>query len=268
MGISQTSSGHRKWVRGLHRKRIREKERAFIAEGFNALESAIEATQHPIREVLTEQDHLERVVALVSDRVPVYLCSRSVMEELSTEKTPQGVLIICSRGECTFGELDESPPETVLYLDRVSDPGNLGAIIRTSLWFGVSHLALSPFCVDPFNAKVIRASAGAIFKARIYQPVDSGELMNFSKRMEYLMVAMVPHGGIRPDVLGKKGRKIIMMGQEADGLSNDLIACADLSVSIPGRGDVESLNLSVASAIALYEIAQSRARLSGEAAER
>ena len=259
MGISQIFSAHRKWVRGLHRKRIREKERAFIAEGFNALESAIEAARHPIREVLTEQDHLERVVALVSGRVPVYLCSRSVMEELSTEKTPQGIVIICSRGECTFGELDESPPETVLYLDRVSDPGNLGTIIRTSLWFGVSHLVLSPFCVDPFNAKVIRASAGAIFKAQIYQPVVSDEIKSFSKRMEYLKVAMVPHGGSHPDALRKEGRKIVMLGQEAGGLSNDLMECADLSVSIPGRGDVESLNLSVASAIALYEIAQRRA---------
>jgi len=257
--ISQISWGHRKWVRSLHRKRIREKEGAFIAEGFNSLESAIEATQHPIREVLTEQDHLERVVDLVSDRLPVYICSRSVMEELSTETTPQGVVIICSRGECSFSELDESPPETVLYLDRVSDPGNLGTIIRTSLWFGVSHLALSPFCVEPFNAKVIRASAGAIFKARIYQSVGSDEMKRFSKKMEYLKVAMVPHGGSRPDSLRKEGRKIVMMGQEAGGLSNDLIECADLSVSIPGRGDVESLNLSVASAIALYEIAQQQA---------
>ncbi len=260
MGTAQISAGHRKWVRSLHRKRIGEKEKAFIAEGFNALEAAIETKLHPILEIITEQDHLERVLALASDRgMPIYTCSRSVIEELSTEKTPQGVLVICSRVTCSFRELDESPPETVLYLDRVSDPGNLGTIIRTSLWFGISHLVLSPFCVDPFNTKTIRASAGAIFKARIYQPVDSGEMRKFSKRMEYLKVAMVPHGGSHPDALRKEGRKIVMLGQEAGGLSNDLMECADLSVSIPGRGDVESLNLSVASAIALYEIAQRRA---------
>ena len=267
MGISPISAGHRRWVRGLHRKRIRERERAFIAEGFNALEAAIETVQHPIREIIAEQNHLERVVDVVADRVPVYTCSRSVMEELSTEKTAQGVVVICSRGESSFRELDERPPETVLYLDRVSDPGNLGTIIRTSLWFGVSHLALSPFCVDPFNTKAIRSSAGAIFKARIYQPVDSAEIQTFSKRMKYLRVAMVPHGGVRPDTLRQEGRKIVMLGQEAGGLSNDLIACADLSVSIPGRGDVESLNLSVASAIALYEVAQRRTPFSEESAE-
>jgi len=129
VGTAQISAGHRKWVRSLHRKRIREKEKAFIAEGFNALEAAIETKLHPILEIITEQDHLERVLALASDRgMPIYTCSRSVIEELSTEKTPQGVLVICSRVTSPFRELDESPPETVLYLDRVSDPGNVGLL--------------------------------------------------------------------------------------------------------------------------------------------
>ena len=256
MGVFQMSRGHRTWVRSLHRKKIREEEGVFIAEGFNALEAAVEATRHPIVEVMTDKDHLEAVVDILPDDLPVYECSGSILEEISTEKTPQGVVIICRRGESAFSDLDGAVPDTLLYLDRVSDPGNMGTILRTSAWFGIRQLILSPSCVDPFNTKAIRASAGAIFKAEIYQSVDPEQIRRFAERMEYRMLAMVPRGGSPPDELKKTGRKIVMLGQEADGLSEELTGCADQLVSIPGREDVESLNLSVAAAIILYEIAK------------
>ncbi|MDO9515589.1 MAG: RNA methyltransferase [Syntrophales bacterium] len=256
MGVFQLSKGHRTWVRSLHRKKIREKEGVFVAEGFNALEAATQTTRHPIVEVMTDRDHLEAVVDILPDDLPVYECSPSVLAEISTEKTPQGVMMICRRGEVAFSDLDGAPPDTLLYLDRVSDPGNLGTILRTSSWFGISQLILSPSCVDPFNTKAIRASAGAIFTTDIYQSVNSEQIRGFAERMGYRLVAMVPRGGIPPGEMKKTGRKIVMLGQEADGLSEELTGCADQLVSIPGQGDVESLNLSVAAAIILYEIAK------------
>ena len=256
MGVFQMSKVHRTWVRSLHRKKVREKEGVFIAEGFNALEAATQTTRHPIVEIMADRDHLEAVADILPNDLPVYECSASIMQEISTEETPQGVVMICRRGESTFSDLGGVAPDTLLYLDRVSDPGNLGTILRTSAWFGVRHLILSPSCVDPFNTKVIRASAGAIFTVEIYQPVDSEQIRGFAERMGYRMVAMVPRGGSPPGELKKTGKTIVMLGQEADGLSEELTGCADQFVSIPGRGDVESLNLSVAAAIILYEIAK------------
>jgi len=250
------SKGHRTWVRSLHRKKIREEEGLFIAEGFNALDAAVRTTRHPIVEVMADGDHLERVVDTLSDDLPVYECSGSVLDEISTEKTPQGVVIICRRGEVAFSDLDDAAPDTLLYLDRVSDPGNLGTIVRTAAWFGIRQLVLSPSCVDPFNTKAIRASAGAVFQTEIYQPVDYEEIRGFAERMGFQLVAMVPRGGVPPDKLAKTGKTIVMLGQEADGLSEELKGCADQLVSIPGRGEVESLNLSVATAIILYEVAK------------
>ncbi|MBW2672554.1 MAG: RNA methyltransferase [Deltaproteobacteria bacterium] len=256
MGIFEISRDHRKWVRGLHRKKTREKEGLFIAEGFNALEAAVRTTHHPIVEVMTDGDHHERVVDILPDDLPVFECSGSIMEEISTEKTPQGVMIICRRGKFDFQALEGALPDTLLYLDRVSDPGNLGTIVRTAAWFGIGQLVLSPSCVDPFNTKAIRASAGAIFTTEIYQSVDPNQIRGFAERMGYRMVAMVPRGGGSPGKLKKTGKKIVMLGQEADGLSEELKGCADQLVSIPGRGEIESLNLSVAAAIILYEIAK------------
>lgn len=254
MAVLQMSKAHRKWVRGLHRKKVREEEGLFIAEGFNAFEAAVRGTRHPIVEVMTDRDHREAVVDLTPDGLPVYECSDSIMREISTEKTPQGVAMICRRGEAPFPDPDGAPPDTLLYLDRVSDPGNLGGILRTAAWFGLGQLILSPSCVDPFNTKAIRASAGAIFQTDVYQAADPRQIREFAQRGGYRMVAMVPRGGDPPGTLEKADRTIVMLGQEAEGLSAELIGWADQLVSIPGRGDVESLNLSVAAAIILYEI--------------
>jgi len=254
VGVSQLSKEHRAWVRSLHRKKVREKEGVFVAEGLNALEAAGQANRHAIVEVITDRDHRGAIADLLPGDLPVYECSGSVLKELSTEKTPQGVVTICHREIFDFSDLDGVPPDTLPYLDRVSDPGNLGTIVRTCAWFGIGRLVLSPSCVDPFNPKAIRASAGSIFKVKVYQSIDYEQIQGFAERMDYRMVAMVPEGGGPPDTVMKTGRKIVMLGQEADGLSEKLTVCADQLVSIPGQGDVESLNLSVAAAIILYEI--------------
>jgi len=247
------STSHRKWIRSLHRKKIREKEGVFIAEGFHALEGAVKAGFHPIVEVITDRHRHEAVTAALPRDLPVYECPGSVMEEISTEKTPQGVIIICRRRAFDFHSLEETASDTLLYLDRVSDPGNLGTIVRTAAWFGVGQVLLSPSCVDPFNTKTIRASAGTIFRTEIYQDADSEIVQRFAEKMDYRLLAMVPRGGLSPDKVGS-GKTIVMLGQEASGLSEELKRHADQSITIPGQGTVESLNLSVAAAIILYEI--------------
>lgn len=254
MDILQLSGNHRKWIRKLHRRKFREKEGVFIAEGFNALEAALKTTCHSILEVVADEDHLESIVDILPGNVPVYGCSGSIMEEISTEKTPQGVVVICRRGKFHFPDLEHGASDTLLYLDRISDPGNLGTILRTAAWFDVRQLILSPSCVDPFNTKAIRASAGTIFGIAIYQSVDPPQIRQFADKTGYRMIAMVPRGGISPGEEKKGGKNIVMLGQEADGLSEELTGYADRLVSIPGGGNVESLNLSVAAAIILYEI--------------
>jgi len=250
------SANHRKWIRKLHRRKFRAEEGVFIAEGFHAFRAAVETTHYPITEVATDKDHLASVVDILPNDVPVYECSGSIMKDISTEKTPQGIVMICRQEALQFPDLGKVASEILLYLDRVSDPGNLGTIMRTAAWFDVKQITLSPSCVDPFNTKSIRASAGAIFGIAIYQSVDSSQIRRFAGRQGYRMIAMVPYGGTPPDKWKKSGKNILMFGQEADGLSEELIEHAHQFISIPGRGGLESLNLSVAAAIMLYEISK------------
>ena len=255
MSLSLLSKNHHKWIRRLHQKKYRLEEKAFIAEGLNSLQSAMEMTHHPVKEVIVEKNYAESIKNCISDDIPVYTCSKKEMESISTEETPQGIIIICSETKFSFDELEKNPPNNLLYLDKVSDPGNLGTILRTAAWFDMKQILLSPFSVDLFNTKVVRASAGAIFGMKIYQSIDFDRLFQFAKRKNYKLTAAVPEGGIPINRWKKTRKNILLLGHEAKGLSKEIIEQADQRISIPSQGNVESLNLAIAAAIILYEIA-------------
>jgi len=260
MNYSPLSKNHRKWIRSLHQKKHRQEEKAFIAEGRNALEAATRMTLHPVREIIIDKDYeacIEKHFSRhrVSYNGPVYICSKEEMESISTEETPQGVLFICDRTELSIEILETKSDTTLLYMEKISDPGNLGTIMRTAAWFGIKQIILGPLCVDPFNTKVIRSSAGTIFNMEIYCPVDPERLFQFAQKKRYTMIAAIPNDGTPINRWRKKRKNIIMLGHETEGLSGKLIEKADQRISITGHGSVESLNLAIAAAIILYEIA-------------
>jgi TrmH family RNA methyltransferase len=145
----------------------------------------------------------------------------------------------------------------LLYLDRISEPGNLGSILRSASWFGVKSILLSPECVDPWNPKAVRASAGSIFKLNIFTDLKFIFLKDRFKKKGYQFISTVVFDGL-PLNEWKIGKKtIIFLGQEASGLSKEILKHVDGHINIPGAGNVESLNLSVATGIILYEATKS-----------
>lgn len=253
------STQHHKRLRKLHQKKYRREEKLFIAEGLNSLHAAMETPHHPIREIIVDHDFAEKIrtnpsLFPVSPTIPVYECSRNEMETLSSEETPQGIVVVCHQKEFLFGDVTNKLNDTLIYCEEISDPGNLGTIIRSSAWFGFSQILAGPYCVDPFNTKVIRSSAGAMFGVEVYQPIHNDALIDLSARAGYTLVAAVPTGGIPLHQWEISDKTIIMLGHESKGLSPHLAEQADHRISIPGCGTVESLNLSVAASIILYEI--------------
>jgi TrmH family RNA methyltransferase len=260
MNYTPLSKNHQKWVRRLHQKKHRQEEKAFIAEGRNALEAATRMNLYPVKEIIIDKNH----VALIKNHFsrhhisfhgPIYTCSRKEMESIATEESPQGVLLICERTELSFEKLETKSDTTLLYLEKISDPGNLGTIMRTAAWFGIKQIVLGPLCVDPFNTKVIRSTAGAIFSIEVYSCVNPERLFQFAQKKRYTMIAAVPEGGTPINRWKKKRKNIIMLGHETEGLSGEITEKANQRISIPGHGNVESLNLAVAAAIILHEIA-------------
>jgi TrmH family RNA methyltransferase len=255
MEILPLSKNHEKWIRKLHQKKYRDEEGVFIAEGFNSFEAAMKMTPHAVKKVVIEKSILESVLKDLPDTLPVYTCPKKVMEAISTEESPQGIMIVCHQGDFSFTDLvNGTPGRTLLYLENISDPGNLGTILRTAAWFDIREILLSPSSVDPFNTKAIRASAGTIFSREIYLSVDSSDLFRLAERHNYNLIATVPRDGESIGSWQSAGKNIILFGPEAEGLSDELVEKAHYRISIPGKGDAESLNLAAAAAIILYEI--------------
>jgi TrmH family RNA methyltransferase len=255
MEILPLSKNHEKWIRKLHQKKYRDEEGAFIAEGFNAFDAVLKASHDTMKEVVIEKSIPESVLENLPDTLPVYTCPKQVMKTISTEETPQGIVIVCHQRDLHFSDLENgSPGQTLLYLENISDPGNLGTILRTASWFGINDILLSPSSVDPYNTKVIRASAGTIFSQGIYLSVEKADLLRLVKQHDYNLIATVPRDGVPIDRWHSVGKNIILFGPEAEGLSEELIEKAHHRISIPGKGDAESLNLAAALAIILYEI--------------
>jgi TrmH family RNA methyltransferase len=254
------SAQHRKWIRKLHQKKYRREEQYFIAEGVNCLHAALETPHHPVREIVVDHDYADKIrnnpsAFPIPSAIPVYECSRNDMEALSSEDTPQGIITICHRKEFSIDDNAIGLNDVAIYFEHTSDPGNMGTIIRSSAWFGFSTILIGPFCVDPFNTKVIRSSAGAIFGVEVYESVNHDGLIDFAVRDGYILTATVPTGGVPLTQWEPSGKTILMFGHETKGLSPRLIERADHRISIPGHGAVESLNLSVAASIILYEVA-------------
>jgi len=259
MKTAPLSKNHQKRIRSLHHKKYREEEGTFIAEGFNAFAAAIRTGRHLIGEVIIEHDHLARIRQSIAHAgwrhdIAVYTCTPQEMTRISTEITPQGVITVCHRHHFDFDDLQRHHDNTIIYCEKISDPGNLGTILRTAAWFGITQVLLGPYCVDPFNTKAIRSSAGAFFNMELYTSVKLRELSDFAARNNFQMIATVPRGGTSIRNWEKPDKTIILLGHEASGLSPELVELAQRHVSIPGSEDVESLNLAVAAAIIMYEV--------------
>ena len=236
------SLSKQKSIRKLRQKKYRQSENAFIGEGFRLFDAASKSPQTAIIDIILSSTlagckQAEGVIKEAKKRnIPVFSASDKLVQALSDEVTPS-VLIF-----------------TIKKLPMTADPGNMGAIIRSAAWFGVNDVVLSPGCVDPFNSKSVRATAGAVFETRIYPDIGFDWLYRQFKDKKYAFIATVAGDGKSPNQWHIKGKSLIFFGQEASGLSAQILEAADLWLTIPGSGKIESLNLSVAAGVILYEV--------------
>lgn len=225
-----------KEVAKLSDVKARKQQKLFKVEGFHMLEMAKEANL--IHSVFT----LKEIKDLES-KIPQYLVSEEVLEKLSSTKTPQGVVTVCKL-------LTEKPikSDKVLYLDDVSDPGNLGTILRTALAFGYDDVILSKNCCSIYNEKTLQASQGAIFKLNIVTDLDLSKL----KANGYQILATEIKGSISLEEVSKPEKLVLILGNEAHGVSESILKLADKRIRIDIK-NIESLNVAIAGAIAMFK---------------
>ncbi|MFU8812927.1 MAG: TrmH family RNA methyltransferase [Balneolaceae bacterium] len=240
----------KKLLQGKHRRR----EGLFIAEGERCVEQIV---RHGAIEV-------EALVVSEGFAVPDLLKETEILEadtarfaSLSDTVTPQGIIAICRiPAPSTLQQLVEAEG-LVVATDAIQDPGNLGTIIRTAAWFGVRGLLLGHGTVDPFHPKVVRSTAGATGTL----PICSGQLNEMLHEAAELGadITLLDGGpGSEPIAEGRPAkRRVLVVGNEANGISEEIASAHPHHVRIPGRsGHVESLNAALAAGIGMYHYTQ------------
>jgi TrmH family RNA methyltransferase len=229
----------------LGRRSSRIEEGAYVVEGATLVAEAL-AAGADVESIYTGRDGL----GYEGGNVPVYALAPGVIERVATTEHPQPVLAVVRR---------QPPPETLLAtarfvvaVDQVADPGNLGTILRSAEAAGVDAVTVSEGTVDPFNPKVVRAAAGALFRVPVFTAVAPDYLRRFGLRV----VGTSSHHGVAYTEAGFEGRVALVFGSEAHGLAVD--APVDEWVRIPHAGRAESLNVAMAATLLTFEVARRR----------
>lgn len=229
-----------KWVRSLQQKKYRDELGLFVAEGAKCINDL--------------QGAFELVLLVTPENA-----SPTEIEQMSSLRTPQGMIGIFKKREDKGNRLLTISNELVLALDGVQDPGNLGTIIRTCDWFGIHHILCSRDTADCYNPKVVQATMGALARVRLHYVNDLTNALNEYQQMGYPIYGTLLNGKnmYASDALPTKEKGIIVMGNEGNGISQSVRALVTYPLLIPSypidTPTSESLNVSIATAIVLAE---------------
>ena len=240
-----------RWVKSLAKKSARVESGRFFAEGVQSLR-VLATNQRWLEQVYLTEGFASGNKELVSRISPdlIETVSDEQIDRMADANTPQGVMAICKLPS-DQPKITGTPP---VYLEQVSDPGNLGTIIRTVDASAAGTLLIGVGSADAFAPKVVRSSSGSIFNIEIIQNVNSDEVIGELTNLGYKTYA-ADMGGISLTVAELEEKHAWVFGNEAHGLSAKTLAEVDQVYSIPIFGKAESLNLSVAAGVALYHSA-------------
>ena len=231
----------------------RYKESRFLIEGAKNIADIAESSPEILYTVLVAEgfEDVELKARLDALRVRTRVVAAADISALCGTETPQGIVAVAS-----FGALrpDWTSIRSVTLLDGVQDPGNLGAILRTSAALGMDAVVLGKGTCDPYNPKVVRASAAALLRLPLETGEDLASKIHFLRLKGFTVVATSPHAKITLDQAKLKRKVALLFGNEGGGVGANLIDQADQTVRIPMRGKVESLNVAVAHGLLAYDL--------------
>ena len=223
-----------KQIAQLGQKKFRDQTGLFVVEGIKSVQDFLDQGW----------GHEGLFATTAYERHPATIVSPDDMRRMTQFKTASPILGVFKKPKASAPPLDR----TVLVLDGIRDPGNLGTIIRQASWFGIAHVVCSPDSTDCYNPKVIQASMGAMARVQLhYAPIDS-----FLKQFSYPVIGLDLEGASIYDTLIQEPLAIVF-GSESHGISDSVVTMLDQKITIPPKhpNTVESLNVASAAAITL-----------------
>ena len=228
-------------------KKNRDKNKIFVVEGKKLLLEAINESLE-INDIICTKDFFDNNSDILKDyKDKIVLLSDTLFKNLTEMTNSEGVISVIK-----YFENRKIVSKNVLLLDNVSDPGNFGTIIRTANAFGFNDI-LTINCVDIYNTKVLRATMGALFRVNICK-VEIEDIVNLGKIGYRIISTSLSSESKNLEEYSFEGNNIIVIGNESNGVSKEILKTSDDLLKIEMDTSMESLNVSIASSIIMYKI--------------
>ncbi len=243
-----------KHIKKLKDKKERDLSNEYIIEGIKLIQEAIQEKAKIKQIIICEEcEKAEAIPKEIMYEIARYECiyiTKKLYNYLTEVKTPQGILAVIEK-ESNEKNIDYTQ-EIIVALDGIQDPGNLGTILRTVDSIGLTQILVSKDTADSYNPKVVRSTMGAIFRVKVIECEDLEKTLKEIKKHKFeIVVTSLQTKNSIYDI--DYNKKVIVIGNEANGVQEKIQQLADKKVKIPMLGKTESLNASVATGIILYE---------------
>jgi TrmH family RNA methyltransferase len=237
-----------KFIRSLQQKKMRNETECFVVEGRKGIEELLKA-DWKIKELYVSESIALKFSSLLSGKNFTVESENSIESASGLKNNKEGIAVVSFKTPASINWTNGY----VLYLDNVSDPGNLGTIIRTADWFGISHVICNDCSVDFYNPKVIQSTMGA-FTRVVPSYINVDDLKTIIPN-DYPVYATFLDGE-SPNRLQETENGLLVMGSESHGVSESFLELNPIKISIPSGADsvTESLNVAIATSILCYEI--------------
>ncbi len=236
-----------KYIQSLGQKKPRDAENLFIAEGPKIVNELVVAKNSSIKQIYAVKEWID-VNAMRANNVEVIEITSAELEKISQLTTPNQVLAVVEK--LTWNKDIDLKGTISLSLESIQDPGNMGSIIRLADWFGVNNIFCSYDCADVYNPKVVQSSMGSFARVRVEYTDLLSLLQNNNGIRSYAAVL----NGRDVTKMEKLHEGMIIIGNESKGISDKILRQSNVQITVPGKGEAESLNAAVATGIILSHL--------------
>jgi len=248
-----TSKSQIKYYSALKLKKYRKFERKFLAEGKRLIEEGIKSNYECDRVFITQPFYNVEgkfLLEITNKNIPVDIIPLYDLLKFTSTKNPQGIIAVF---KMTNNKPNLVKKKAIIGLENISDPGNLGTILRSCDWFGIKDVMISEGSAEIYNPKVLRASMGAVFNLNIFEDADLINGIKILKNKNYaaFYADMI---GLNYKKINWRKNTIVTFCNEAKGPSDELKEVCETSLTIPKKGNIDSLNVAAAAAIIISEM--------------
>lgn len=252
-----------KEVKSLKQKKNRDEQKLFFIEGERFVEEAVKVKVKIDKIFISEDYFANNSHRYFCDKLEklgyqIILVTDKLFDEISDTENPQGILAVIKVMEANFDDIYSSPDSFIIILDSIQDPGNFGTIIRTADAAGATGIIYSKGCVDLYNPKVLRGTMGSIFHLPVIYCDSLTEAIIEIKEKGIKVYAAHLDAKVDYFNVSMQDKTAIIIGNEANGIKDEVAALADILIKIPMPGKSESLNASVAAGLMMYEVVRQR----------